>query len=392
MSRVFLLLAFALISFAVYGFYISQFEFSLIPNKSYNNSAVSLFYDYKLSLNIYTHQSNGSGTPSSIAQEAKRAHLNFIMLSDYGILDFLEPDRYLNSVGVLSAQKIENNFFKYTLYSTQNKNILNPINLTDIDKERYFLIANHPINKNFSENEIIHSNVDAVEVINFKNIIQHSWQKSKISTIWSLLYYPFNPRLALMRLYREPIEELELFDKMSQIKKLSLIVGSEATARAVPFANWFVKFPSYESSFDIASQHLLLESELLGDITLDSQKIFLALKQQRSYIAFDALGNAEGFIAYIIQKNKKKFFGDTTKLDSKTNLYYKLPAEPTAYYEVVLYKNGKRFDHLNTFEGLFRIETPGVYRIQVRLSPRFPLPDAIKWISWIYTNNFYVRE
>ena len=84
--------------------------------------------------------------------------------------------------------------------------------------------------------------------------------------------------------------------------------------------------------------------------------------------------------------------GDDIKLDNKTQIYYKLPSEPTAFYEVVLFKNGVRLDHLNTFEGLFSIKSPGVYRLQVRLSPRFPLPDAIKWITWIYTNNFYITE
>jgi len=153
-----------------------------------------------------------------------------------------------------------------------------------------------------------------------------------------------------------------------------------------------VKFPSYESSFSIASQHILSQSELTGDITQDNGKIMQALKQQRSYVAFDALGDSDGFEVYILQKNKKFFLGDDIKLHNNLNLYYKLPSEPNAFYEVVLYRNGVRLDHLNTFEGIFKINTSGNYRIQVRLSPRFPLPDAIKWITWIYTNNFYVKE
>ncbi|MFN3695980.1 MAG: hypothetical protein ACK4VO_00955 [Pseudobdellovibrio sp.] len=392
MNRLFLLLACTLISFVVYGFYISQFEFSLIPNKKNDPQTIPLFYDYKLSLNIYTNISSGSGNPTTIAQEANRARLNFIMLSDNDLAESVEPDRYLYNVGVLRAFKLEENNYNYIVYSPNIKNISSATGSVLNNSDDYLIIANHPLSKNFDESEINRRKIDGLEVINFKSVIQKSWKNSKLSTIWSLLYYPFNPRLALMRLYREPIEELELFDRLSQKRKISFICGAEATARAVPFANWFVKFPSYESSFDIASQHILLESELTGDINQDKLKIYQALKNQQSYVAFDALGNSNGFIAYAIQKNKKYFFGDDLKFDSKTTIYYKLPSEPTAFYEVVLFKNGTRLDHLNTFEGLFKINSPGVYRLQVRLSPRFPLPDAIKWITWIYTNNFYITE
>ena len=82
--------------------------------------------------------------------------------------------------------------------------------------------------------------------------------------------------------------------------------------------------------------------------------------------------------------------GASVKNDKSLKIYFKLPVVPTAYYEVVLFKNGERVDILNTYEGLFPIQGAGTYRIQVRISPRLPLPDAVKWLTWIYTNNFYI--
>jgi len=394
MNRVFLFLAFILISFVVYGFYISQFEFSLInKNESPSIYSTRLFYDYKMSLNIYTNLSTGSGNPYSIAHEAKKSRLDYILLSDTNMITDLEHDHYISSVGVLFAQKINFNDQPYIIYSPSTKDTLssqtNDLFNPQMDK---LIIAAHPINKSFSYHELQNTAIDGVEVINLKSVIQKSWQFSKLSTIWSLIYYPFNPRLALMRLYNDPIDEILLFDKLSQEKKISFFIGSEATARAIPFANWLIKFPSYESSFSIASQHILLPSELTGDISTDNRKIVDALKKQRSYVAFDALGDSNGFEVYVGDKNKKYFLGDTIEYTKSLTLYYKLPSEPNAFYEVVLYKNGIRLDHMNTFQGLFKINSPGIYRIQVRLSPRFPLPDAIKWISWIYTNNFYITE
>ncbi|NUN04524.1 MAG: hypothetical protein HUU57_02070 [Bdellovibrio sp.] len=45
---------------------------------------------------------------------------------------------------------------------------------------------------------------------------------------------------------------------------------------------------------------------------------------------------------------------------------------------------------INDPETSFPITQPGTYRVQVRVSPLMPLPDAKKWITWIYTNPFFV--
>ena len=207
------------------------------------------------------------------------------------------------------------------------------------------------------------------------------------------MIYPFNPQLALLRLFQEPTQELSFFDQVSQKRPFVATAGAEASARAIPLADWLIKFPSYERSLSIASNHLLLTSELSGNMPEDREKILSALKKGQFYICFDALGDPKGFQTYIYDEDNQAriSIGATVKADKKLKIYFKLPAEPTAYYEVVLYKNGQRVDVLNTFEGLFSLQGPGTYRLQVRISPRLPLPDAIRWLTWIYTNNFYVN-
>lgn len=125
----------------------------------------------------------------------------------------------------------------------------------------------------------------------------------------------------------------------------------------------------------------------------DQKKILAALKAGQFYICFDALGDPKGFETYLYKEGsvKKYSLGSNVEKSKNLRLYFKLPAEPVSFYEVVLLRNGKRVDTLNTFEGLFNITEPGTYRLQVRISPRLPLPDAIKWLTWIYTNNFYIK-
>lgn len=380
-----------MLSFAVYGFYISQFEFRVIPPAVRSEEQVAFLYDYKIAFDVYSNLSSGSGNVLTIAEEAKKARLNFVLISDTNSYYDLDTDKYLSDVGMLSGAKVVAGKRQFIYYSPTNKSFFKKGPKDFSSDSEALIIESHKINEPYELSSLSEANFDGLEVLNFKSIAQKSWKESRLSTIWSILYYPFNPRLALTRLYKEPSAEIAIFDQLSQLKKVSFFVGAEATARAIPFADWLIKFPSYEMTFNIASQHVFLTSELTGDIANDTQKVLAALKRGHSYVAFDALGDPTGFETYITESRKKIFTGEDITYTKNLRLYYKLPAEPIPFYEVVLYKNGQRIDHLNTFEGLFSIDSPGVYRLQVRLSPTFPLPDATKWITWIYTNNFYVN-
>jgi hypothetical protein len=39
-----------------------------------------------------------------------------------------------------------------------------------------------------------------------------------------------------------------------------------------------------------------------------------------------------------------------------------------------------------------KITERGLYRVHVRVSPFFPIPDAKKWMTWIMTNPFNVTR
>lgn len=401
MNRLIASFAFFLIFFFIYGFYISQFEVNFIPRKVKTSD---LYYDYKLTLNIHTNLSIGSEPLSVVLSEAKKAQNKFFMVTDLNPQIKSPQDAYLQQVGVLQGAKYGYKDSRLIYYDIEQKNLglkhgESQLLLSDMLSQpaqinrNTLLVLAHPFKSGFSWSGDLPDGLDGIEIANLKSLSQQSWNYSRISTIWSIMLYPFNPQLAFMRLFQEPSEELNLFDQVSKTRRLVAFQGAEASARAIPLAGLLVKFPSYERVLSIASNHLLLTSELTGNMNEDKMKILAALKQGQFYIAFDALGDPQGFEAYASQEGSRRKFsmGSEISLVNNLQIYFKLPAEPTSFYEVVLYKDGTRVDTMNTFEGVFPIKEPGTYRIQVRISPRLPLPDAIKWLTWIYTNNFYVK-
>lgn len=401
MTKILSTLAFLLISFFIYGFYISQFELNFIQRKSKTSD---FYYDYKLTMNIHTNLSIGSEPLNVVLSEAKKAQSNFIMVTDLNPQFKSPDDSYLQNIGILQGAKYGYKDSRLIYYSTTEKNLgfkggESQLLLSDLlsqnaaKNDNSLLVLAHPFKTGFSWTGPLPDGLDGIEIANLKSMSLKSWNYSKLSTIWSILLYVFNPKLALMRLFQEPTEELLMFDQISQQRKFVAFQGAEASARAIPLADWLVKFPSYESVLSISSNHLLLTSELTGNMLKDKNRILTALKNGQFYICFDALGDPKGFETYLLDKNKQKKYsiGSSVKATENIHFYFKLPVEPTSFYEVILLKDGKRVDTLNTFEGIFPLQGPGVYRIQVRISPRFPLPDAIKWLTWIYTNNFYVK-
>lgn len=401
MSKFLSSLAFLLISFFIYGFYISQFELNFIPRKVKTNDA---YYDYKLGMNIHSNLSIGSEPLSVILSEARLAQDKFILMTDLNPQAELPNDSYLQNLGVLHGAKYGYKDSRLIYLSISEKNLgmrtgESQLQLSDILSEEpsknqnSIVVLAHPFKTGFNWTGEIPPGLDGIEIVNLKSMSNASWNYSKLSTMWSLMLYPFNPKLALIRLFQEPSEEINLFDEVSQKRHFVAFQGAEASARAIPLADWLVKFPSYERVLSISSNHLLLTSELSGNMEEDRIKILTALKAGQFYICFDALGDPKGFETYLYKEGsvKKYSLGSSIEKSKNLRLYFKLPAEPVSFYEVVLLKNGKRVDTLNTFEGIFNIKEAGTYRLQVRVSPRLPLPDAIKWLTWIYTNNFYVK-
>ena len=393
MNKIFSVIAFFLIVFFTYGFYLSQFQFDFVGRKP---PAMSLYYSYQINQNIHSNMSLGSGSIPEILEDAQKIQNDFLMITDLNYKIDLEHDRYMDRVGILFASKFLSEFGRYIFYSNTSKTAKSVNDeMTDFfqtNKKTSLIFQAHPLDKEYDEEFLKKQNLNGIEVINLKKMTQQSWDTNRISTIWSLMFYPFNPKLALIRLFNEPNKELETFDHISQLKKFVMYLGSEASARAIPFADWLVRFPSYERTLGIASQHFVLDSELTGNIDKDAKEIQTALSNGNFFLAFDALGNASGFEAYVTQEENNKFYKICEEIPFQKNLKlnFHFP-EPNVFYEIILYKDGKRKDHFNTFTGWFNIKEPGVYRIEVRLSARLPFPDVNKWIGWIYTNNFTVK-
>lgn len=389
--------------FGIYGLYVSQYE-PLVINEDALSSQSIEYFDYKGVLNIHTDMSIGSEPLSKVAIAAKESGLDFILATDLNQFHNLENfEGYYDHTLILNGGKysyLDSRLNFYSLKSTQIGYALGEAQIffsdylsqdRSHDNQSLVWLA-HPFRAGYDWNGEIPAGMNGMEILNLKSLTNQTLGISKLSVLWSLLIYPFNPKLSLVRLFNEPSEELNLFDNVSQKRRFVAFAGAEASARAIPFADFLVKFPSYQRLFNVFNTHIILKSELTGQLASDREKVIEALAAGQFYIGMDLIGNPKGFSAILKDGHKGYLMGSKVKLRKGQHLQVELPGEPNSFFEIVLYRNGLRAETINAAQANFEIKEPGTYRIQVRVCPQLPLPDAKRWLTWIYTNNFYVEN
>ena len=395
-------ITFLIVLYFTYGFYIGQKDFIVGPRDLKRENPMGL-YDYRGIANVQTSMSAGSSEPLEVISDARKAGLDFIILTDVNqSVKASGLDGYHGNILAMNESEISLLDMRILQFSGEKDQMPAELSdarlyLTDLlsrpntsERDNIVLLA-RPYQAGPTWTGELPVGFEGMEVFNPKSISQRAWEQSKLSVIWSLMCYPFNLNLSFLRLFQEPADEEALWDKISQKRRFFGYAGADASARAIPFASFLMKFPSYEKSFEIASNHILTETELNGDYQSDRMTILKSLKEGRFYFSLDMLGDPRGFNSFVQDKETRHLMGSQIKFNRNLRLVAKLPITPEDFYEIIVFKNGDRDLTANQPEINYEISGPGTYRVVVRVASFLGFPDGKRWITWIYGNPFFVK-
>lgn len=384
-----------------YGLLLSQMNVKVIQ-ETLEPSNYAGYYDYRGVTNVHSSLSLGSGSVQEVINGAQEAGLDFLFLTDLNLFAANSvPEGYHRQTLVLAAAEYSYLDSRLLLYDISRRHQLDSLGqaqvlLADLlsqsgpDAQQDLIILAHPSKPGFSWSGVYPSGLDGLEVINLKSVWQHAWNSSKISFLWSALVYPFNSHLALLRLYEEPQYELTLWDQLSTSRRMIGMAGADATAKTSPIGRFYLKFPAYQTSFGLVSNHVLLRSELTGETESDRRKILKALSEGQFYFSLDVLGNPKGFMAFVQDGERTHPMGSRIKWAPGMKIMVHLPHKPSTPFESAILKDGQHIMSSNSVDTTYEIHGPGVYRVVVRVFMALTLPDGQRWISWIYANPFYI--
>jgi hypothetical protein len=361
------------------------------------------FYDYRGVLNIQTSHSGGYLNPQEVIRLAQETKLDFVVFQDLNRFIPGGPSEGWQ------RQLLVFNGAKYS-YLESRILVLQPERLKSVESlgQAQTIIADLLSSAQTSRPKsealilgqasrdgtewagLVPEGIVGLEVLNIHQHINRLWRDERMTLIWSLLIYPFNSELALIRLFADLDLDFNSWDRMSRSRRTFGIIGSDA-GQPAKILGWPLNIPSYESLFNLASNHVLLRSELTGEFESDREKVLSAIQNGQSYIAFDSLGQTKGFATWYEDAKGIKQLGSRPLIDDRSRLLVRLPRKPTVPFETVILKDGAGVMTSNSTETDYRIYQPGVYRVAVRLFVRPSIFDGGRWIPWILTNPITVQ-
>ena len=335
-------------------------------------------------VHVHTTKSDGGGTPEEVVAAAKRAGLGFVAITDHNNLDAKPLEGYRDGVLTLVGTEIST-----TVGHIVALDLPDPVfrfsgdgqdALDDVRDFGAVAFAAHPMSPRadfrFSGWKL--PGPWGLELLNGDS----QWREAGWGRLaLTALLYGLNSRYALVRSLSSPDAMLREWDRMLQERDVPGIVGADAHDR-LPISKRFApRFPSYESVFGLAQNHVVLDQPLTQDASVDARAVVKALAHGRSYLGIDALASAADF-SFSAEAGGRRFtMGE--RAPASGSLRFRAEGRVPTGTRIVLLKNGRALT-----ESRDRLEAPangpGVYRVEAFV-PSSSLP-------WILTNPIYVFD
>lgn len=346
-------------------------------------------------IHVHTNRSDGTGTVDAIAAAAARAGLKFVVFTDHGD-GTRAPDPPQYRSGILCVDGVE--------ISTTGGHCLaigmgkSPYRLAgeprdvveDVQRLGGLAIAAHP-GSNKAELMWRDWNVaiDGLEWINTDS----EWRDERRTAIAvALAGYLFRGPEAVATLLDRPTTVLDKWDQLIVRRRVFAIAGADAHARislggAEPIEGWSLPLPSYETTFRVFSNRVVLERPLTGHASLDAAMLLRALRAGHVFTTIDALAAPGGIHLTAATGTAKGEQGDTVPLQGSATI--QIGADVPAGARIALMRAGEVVAEREG--GVLSFTTPAepaAYRAEVRLASAPGTPP----VPWLVGNPVYLRR
>lgn len=352
--------------------------------------------EYKFSIHIHTHYSDGNASHSELIKIAAEAGLDGIITTDHNIwVGGLEGyhtagkkkimllvgeevhDRTLDPPGnhllVIGANK------EMSPYANNPQRLIN-----QIKRNQGLSFIAHPIEDSleiFHEKDFSWRNWDVDGFTGIELWNQLSEFKSASRNYFSAAINALFPK----RMSLGPLERtLSLWDGLlvKQKKPVVAIGGVDAHRLIKQFGPLRIKLYPYLHHFKSVTTHILTPQPLSGHFEEDRVTVLNALRQGHCFVAYDLPASSDGFRFSVHNDDGHFSMGDQVRIEGGLTFQLRLPEKNPCR----LLKDGKLLNEWMDREVCTVItRDPGVYRVEVYI------PYKGKLRGWIFSNPIYAQ-
>ena len=343
---------------------------------------------------VHSVRSDGSGTVDEIANAARRAGLQFVILTDHGDgTRQPDPPVYLSGVLCIDAVEISTNGGHYIalgLPRTPYRLAGEPHAIVeDVRRFGAFGVVAHPTS---AKAELAWKDwdlpFDGLEWLNGDS----EWRDESTGTLGgAFARYLLGPPEILASLLDRPDPTLTRWDEGAARRRIVGLAGSDAHARLATGGEGegypdgtTLAFPGYEQVFRVFSVVAELDRGLSGDPETDAELLVTAIRNGRVFTAVDAIASPVRFAFDAESATGRHQMGARIDTDRPVRLRARVAGPPES--EIVLFADGQPVERVTGRELSFTAATVAAYRAEVRL----PGAPGIPPVPWIVSNAIYV--
>ena len=345
-------------------------------------------FEYVGALHIHSVFSDGSGDVKEIAGYANETELDFVIITDHNTLRALNEgyEGWYNNTLLLVGCEINDK---------ENKNHLLAFNIqeaysTRIPAKEYtkkvkeagglgFLAHPHEKRNPMKEHPPYPWSEWETEDFTGIEIWNHMSQWMEGLTEQNKYNYFIHP---LRSVTHPPQETLNVWDKLSQKRRIVGIGGVDAHAHKVNLLGFFeVEVFPYKVLFKSVRTHVITEEKCEPSPDKSSffeskKRIYKSLELGRCFISNYYHGDARGFRFFAEEGTKIYQMGDSFPLSKNINLKIILPMPAV----IKLLKNGEIVNILEGINAEFKVIEKGAYRVEVYMND----------LPWIFSNHIRI--
>lgn len=340
-------------------------------------------YSYNGALHIHSTYSDGTGSISYISSAAKKANLDWIIITDHNNIKGLENKKngWNEKLAVIVGQEISpkkgNHYLAFGLDEAVSCEQTPQEYINEVRNKGGVGFIAHPDESDKRKN-------------NYPPLIWEDWNTENFDglEIWNHLsdwVDSYEPKNAVKQYFfrnnyvKGPTEKvLNWWDSLNKNNEtvVPAVGGVDAHALNMKFKKFSIKIFPYKSTFKTVRNRIYLEKELSSDFKEAENQILTALKNGNNIIYNAHWGDFDGFYAKSV--DKKIYPGQTATLEKNMTLTGKV--EKSAVFIVI--KDGVCI-HASMGKKLhLSITEPGSYRIEVRHKGK----------PWIFTNPMIIKS
>lgn len=349
-----------------------------------NTVPTGTLYDYAGAIHVHSTLSDGTGTVAEIVRDARRASLDFVILTDHEHLDARVlgfegwHDDLLLLVGEEVTPRFRNHYLAFDIaepvQGRGNRHPQETINAVAAQGGLGFIA--HPIGDGYISRAMACPWLDwdatgytGIEIWSY----MHDWA---CGVRW------MNLALALARpdtaVSGPPRQALARWDDAGKTRRVVGLGTLDVHAKRLPGVS-YVRVLPYAFAFRTVRTHILIDEPLNRSNAAEaSRQVYRAVERGRCFMAHDGFADSTGFhFTLQTQGAIAAMMGDEVAYVDGSTLQAATP-EPARIAvvrdgTVVAQTEGKRIR--------YDARSPGVYRIEARRHGR----------PWIYSNPIYIR-